>query len=364
MKAISQVFQKPVWLDNTTDIAVKPLQKGRRLLVLPKASYTEFQRSYKAAATDLPSLIRNELKVLTAADNKAIWKVQGHSNGRYQVLYAVIETSTLHKLPTGWCLCIPETWLLYRFLQKRQLYKVETQNPYWAWLTDDNVLHLTQVQGLMSNATFFLDALGESADGITIEPLSLKQRLDQLPLPLKWWELPGCVVHLTATISKSPTDFKKLATFSGAAIAIYMLVMSAVLVWQESRLQSNVQMLQSEANSLFEQQQVLDQKAELITQYQALYQRFPPAGLMLHELSNQLSTDAVLENVQLSGALVQIRGVSASAISILGKLTNDNNWREVKFDRNIQKVSAGESFTISMVYNGETVDAAGNSNEE
>lgn len=350
MKALTQVFQKPLWLDNTEHITSRSLKSRQRLLVLPKESYTEFQRSYKAALTDLPKLIRNELKVLSASGSKAIWKVQSNANGRYQVLYAVIPAATLAILPAGWCLLIPETWLLYRLLSKRKLYKVEAGQPYWAWLTDANVLHLTQVQGLMTNAGFFLDALGENSDGVTSESLSLKHMLQQQALPMKWWELAGCVVLVSAAQSKQTIDYKKLGMYAGAAVAAYMAVLSAMLAWQESALQANVQQLQAEASTLFDQQQALDKKADVISQYQALYQRFPPVGIMLHELSNDITDNAVLENIQLSGALMQIRGVSASAIDVLGKLTGQPAWAEVKFDRNIQKVSSGESFTISLVY--------------
>ena len=361
MKALTQVFQKPVWLDNTTSLAVKPSPQSQRILVLAKQQYSEFQRSYKAAITDLPKLIRNELKVLSASGNKAIWKVQTAANGRYQVLYAVIPASTMALLPSGWCMLIPETWLLYRLLSQRKLYKVQAEVPYWAWLTEANVLHLTPVQGLMANAAFFLDALGENSDSVTAETISLKQTLQQQKLPLRWWDLAGCFVHVATQKKQQQTDYKKLATIVGGVVAGYMLLLSAGLAWHEARLQAKVQELQQDASSLFEQQQALDKKADVIAQYQALYQRFPSAGIMLHKLSEQLSDEVVMENIQVSGPLIQIRGVSASAVDILGKLTAENAWREVKFDRNIQKVSGGESFTISMVFNNET---EGESNEE
>lgn len=361
MKALTQVFQRPVWLDNTLKGTAPALKQRQPMLVLPKEHYSEFQRSYKAALTDLPKLIRNELKVLSAAGNKAIWKVQASDNGRYQVLFAVIPASTLALLAPGWCLLIPETWILYRLLSKRTLYKVQADAPYWAWLTDANVLHLTQIQGLMKNSAFFLDALGENSEGVTVETLSLKQKLQQQKLPLKWWELAGCVIQVAAPKTKADINYKKLAIFAGGFAAAYMAVLSAVLAWQESSLQASVQQLQAEASTLFDQQQALDKKADVIAQYYALYQRFPAAGIMLHQLSSQLTEDVVLENIQLSGPLMQIRGVSVSAINVLAKLTGDSTWREVKFDRNIQKVSSGESFTISLVFND---DKAGAGNEE
>lgn len=350
MKALTKVFSKPQWLNKTNRAKGVLAVVNQRMLVLPKQHYTEFQRSYKAALTDLPKLIRNELKVLAAAGSKAIWKVQSGANGRYQVLYAVLPISTMQSLPSGWHLIIPETWLLYRLLTKRTLYKVQANTPYWAWLAESNQLHLTPIQGLMSNQNFFLDALGENNAGITPALLTLPSNLQNQALPLKWWELAGCLVHISAKQTKQPIDHKKVGLYAALTVAAYMLITSVALTWQENRLHKRVQQLQVEASALFDQQQVLDEKADILQQYRALYQRFPSASIMLHTLSSQLADSAVLENIQQSGALLQIRGVAPSATDVLSKLSGQAVWSEVKFDRSIQQASNGESFTISLVY--------------
>ncbi|WNO61659.1 PilN domain-containing protein [Rheinheimera sp. MMS21-TC3] len=351
MKALSKMFTRPRQLKGENSKNSKFLSASQRIRVLPKQQYTEFQRSYKAALTDLPKLIRNELKVLASSGSKAIWKVQSNENGRYQVLYALLPAKVIADIPNGWHILIPETWLLYRLLVKKKLYKVQAKTPYWAWLADSNQLHLTPIQGLMVNQSYFLDALGENSKGINPELLTLPSSLQMQTLPLKWWELVGCIVRTSTKQVKQAIDYKKIGGYSAALVAIYMMFISAGLTWQENRLQVRVKQLQAEASALFDKQQALDHKAETIQTYRDLYKRLPSASMILHTLSTQLADDAILDNIQQSGSLLQIRGTSPSAVDVISKLSGRPEWAEVKFDRSIQSNNkGGETFTISLVY--------------
>ncbi len=324
---------------------------SNRLLMLPKALYKEHRRSYKASPLELLKLISNERKVYAGQGQRVIWRCRQQKPGQFTVLYAVIDNSAESLLVNGWQLVLPETWLLYSVLQPETLYQVQSAEQYWAWLSADQQLHTTPVRGLMNQPQYFLDAIGVSYQSKPTV-LTLPQTHETAvinPLSIDWL---GLSVWRSASKSAAQVPWRKLMLATGIIAVGYMAVLSAALTLYEQRLSAQVAQLQTEANQVFNRQQQLSDQMSILQSYQQFLQRFPAGYPVLALLAEQLEGQAILQSVQLSGQLIQISGNAESATAVLATLSQQAQWSEVKFERNVQRIRGQENFTISMVYNG------------
>lgn len=347
MKAITRFFSRAHWSD-TDNVAT-----ATKVVVVARQHYQEFSRTYQASIADVFRIVRNELKVLSASHNKVVWTLFRLTDGRYRVLFAVVSLQQ-HIIPTGISVVVPETWLLYRVLRPATIYKVEASQPYWAYLSQSGELNVTPAAGIMQQPRIFADALGVTLGTDAVASFSPRVWFAQQPLPLSLKELPGLIVWHTPATEREKLNYRQLAALTGAMAVGYMMLLSGWLVFHSNRLQQQVAELQSQANSLFEQQQKLSQKADVIDQYQAVLLRFPFSSDLLARLAGQIGDIATINNLQLSGNLLKISGIATSATEVISRLTTSQDWKEVRFDNNIQKVKDEERFSISMVFSPST----------
>lgn len=350
MNRINTLFNKPQWLTMRAQAPLNKAIKGKpHCVVLSRECYKEQIRTYKAGLVDLWRLIRNELKVLAPENGRVLWRVVNNTAGVYQVSYAILNGQVLTTLPLGVALVWPETWLLQRILQPGTLYHVSSEQNYWAWLSTEQHLHLAPMQGLMQHKQFFLDAIGVGVE-TTEQHVDVQQHINRHGIPLSWQDLPGQVLLLGKPSGGIKPNWRYLGLSAGFVMLAYITVSSAWLSWQQHYYQNALIELQAQMATVFEQQQQLEQQAELLAHYQQLLQRFPSSAEVLSALATDLGETARLDNIQSSGRLVQIAGVSPSATQVLASLMASGNWAEVRFERNIQRVREEERFSISMVF--------------
>lgn len=346
MKVLQQWLTAPSWFNSALESGSRT---SRRTLILDKAAYSEYVRRYSASALDLPRIIRNELKVLSRNDAKVLWKIISSGDGAYRVLYAVVDKATTDKIAGKWCLLIPETWLLYKLLQTNTLYCVQSDTQYWAWLAKDSTLHTTAVGGLMTNPRFFLDALGQSKVQAVAENLSIRNEAVSLNKIIHWRDLPGILCFARPASSGISVPWRKFMFAVAAVTCVYMAGTSAYLSWQENRLRDNVAQLQQAASKLFDRQQTLENLARTQADYSLLFDRYPQVNSTIATIIQQIPDNVVLENIAMSGALLQLSGSADSATEVLASLNVGAKWREVKFDSNVRRNKGREFFTISLV---------------
>lgn len=322
-------------------------------VILDRGSYQEELRNYNCSLMDLFKLIRNESKLLSGGTNKVLWFIRSTGAQGYRVSYAVIKAEICQTLPDGICLLVPETWLIYAKLTPEQLYLVNGQKPYWAFLHKQGNLHITSVSGLMVEARNFLDALGVISQQ---EPIVLER--DQLlvseTVVLTPQMLPGLFYYQAN--SRVPTlNWKKISVISVVAVASYVAIMSSWVSWREYQLQQNVTQLRAEANAVFQRQEQLEAQLGLIQTYKEFLDKYPSQTDIIHTLVKDLGDAATLENIQIRGALVTMAGQATSATEVLARFSASPNWTEVRFDRQVQRRKDIDDFAISMVFRERSV---------
>lgn len=317
-------------------------------VVLDRGSYQEELRSYNCGLFDLFKLIRNESKLLSGATSKVLWFIRPTSAQGYRVSFAIIKAEVCESLPDGLCLLVPETWLIYAKLTPEQLYRVDGLKPYWAFLHKQGNLHITSVSGLMVEARNFLDALGVVSQQQPIV-LDRDQLLVSENVVLTPQMLPG-LFYYRANSHLPPLQWKKLSVISFAAIAGYVAIVSSWVSWREYQLQQDVAQLRTEANAVFQQQEQLETKLNLIQSYKQFLDKYPSHTDIIHTLVKDLGDIATLENIQIRGALLTLTGQATSATEVLARFSSSPNWTEVRFERQVLRRKDTDEFSISMVF--------------
>lgn len=341
------MFKKPNWL--TLNTANSPKTEDRRFFILDRSCYREVIRNYKVSALDLLRLVKNELTVLKAEDNKVLWYIRRINSGQYNVCYAVLYPSVTNQMSSGFSSMIPETWLLYSMLTPEKIYHVHSIRSYWGYLSSDGILQTTLVSGLMADAQLFANALGIMPQD-NPQPIDLQKQClsDSFVLPLSL--LPGAIVVQQTKQSIGPVDYKLWGKRLGITVAAYCLVVSAGLSGYKYFLNSSVTALKVSAEAVFNEQQTLNQRQEQIDDYTKLLQHSQDSADILNAITTALGDSGQLERIQLSSDRIQITGLAKSATLVLSKFAESSQFAEVKFDRNIQRVREQESFSIIMTY--------------
>lgn len=320
-----------------------------RFFILDRSCFREVVRNYKVSAFDLVRLVRNELTVLNAENNKVLWYVRRVSSGHYNVCYAVVHPTVSSGLGAGISVLIPETWLLYSLLTPEHIYRVESARTYWGYLSSQGTLHTTIVTGLMADSKLFANALGIMPQP-NPQQLDLQQQVlnESFTLPLSL--LPGAVIMRQSKQAVGPIDYNLWGKRIGMTLAGYCLVLSASLFGYKSYLNSSVETLKLSAEAVFSEQQILNQRQQQIDNYARLLQLSTDSTEIFAAIAEELGDSGQLERIQLSAERVQISGFAVSATTVLSKFAESNKFTEVKFDRNIQRVREQEAFSITMTY--------------
>ncbi|WP_162599144.1 hypothetical protein [Shewanella algidipiscicola] len=322
-------------------------------VVLNRGSYQEELRNYKCGFIDLIKLIRNESKLLAGNNHKVLWFIRSASIQDYTVCFAVIKADVYKSLPDGLSLLLPETWLMYAKLIPDQLYQIDGNKPYWAFLHKHGDLHITSIAGLMVDPRNFLDALGVTTQQEVIV-LDREQLLISEEVTVKPQMLLG-LFHYRSNSRLPSLNWKKLSLLSVAAVACYIALISSWASWREYQLEQDVSVLRSEANAVFQRQAELETQLELVESYKNFLDKYPSQTEIIHTLVKDLGDIATLENIQLRGALVQLTGQTESATEVLAQFSASPHWTEVRFDRQVQRRKDIDYFTISMVFRPESI---------
>ena len=338
------------WLDQN----IGRSDKKSNIYVVPRSLYQEHRRTYKATALELLRLIRNESKVYGRSGNTVVWRCRQLGSNNFTVLFAVLDQEVNESLRKGWQIVLPETWLLYPLLNRDMLYRVRSGDDYWAWLKQDQTLHITTIKGLMQQPQYFLDAIGVPAHGVQAETLDFRSLSEVPKSAINAFDYLGLSVwHKTGAAKQPDVPWRKLAIFAGGLLLVYAGLLSAGLVYHEQRLNDQVATLQAQANEVFVRQRELEEQMSVLTSYQEYFERFPSAAYLLSRVSEQLQGKAVVRTIQLSGPQLQISGTADSATEVFSILSANPDWAEVRFDRNIQRSKDQEVFTLSMVHKKE-----------
>lgn len=342
LKSLVKYLPKPSWLEQQHHA------KNKRILLIAKNSYVEHRKVYKAGFADTLRLIRNELTVLRGKGAIAVWRRTPLADGRTEVLFAIFNNDIIEKAGTGVFLLIPETWALAHQLQHSKLYRIEGQEPYWAMLEAER-LHVAPIKGLMQQKQFFLDAIGLQGATVAAETFSPRQNvisLQQLP----WQQLIGMLVWIKPNAAtRAAVPWKKIALSASAVLGCYALILSAGLVVTERHLQSQVQLLQGQANALFTEQEQQARKRDALLAYQQEFERLPPISKVAARVTQVLIESAEISRLEITGSQIQVRGNAKSATEVLALLAEQPYWQEVRFIEDTRKNQDNEQFAISMV---------------
>ncbi|MDP5134932.1 PilN domain-containing protein [Rheinheimera baltica] len=350
MKYPNAMFPRFTWIDVNT----KALGTGRAFVV-PRQLYDEHHKRYKVSVTELWRLIANEKKVLSRSGNKVIWQVNKPNADTFSVSYAVITASFVEQLPSGFCLAMPETWLLPSILQADKLYCIEGESPYWAIMFNQQ-LHSSPVKGLMTQARFFKEAIGfYSADDEHIA-VNIQQYLQRHTPQNELSQLVGLVVRKTAVKKQRTVPWKKLAVASFGICSSYAVLLSAFLFFSESQLNNKAERLQLEAKQVFQLQDKQAVKANTLQAYKDTFDKYPSINTILNQLKLDLPAEAELQRIQVVGRQVEITGSAASATDILATLSEKPYWSDVRFIQDVRKRESGEEFVLSLVFSIEKSD--------
>lgn len=326
-------------------------------VILAKSQYVEHKREYVANIVDLFRLIRNECKMLSRHGAKIVWLITDSGSGQYKVSYAQLSEQATDTLATGVRLVVPETWLLYEQLDVELLYKVDSETKYWALLDSSGTLNVTSATGIMASANFFLDALGKGRIN-THKDLSLTSMLEETSPPLPIVKLIGLILatqKTTESSSRFQIRWKVLSIVSVVCALLYAGGLSLSLKWIEQDLTQSMEVNQASANQMFEYQNKVGKQLSVITSYHDLLEEHPSNVEIIRLLSKDLEQVAVIQNVQISKQLVQLTGNTDSATDVLALLSDSPYWDEVRFDNRVRRQKEREYFTISAVFNTDSL---------
>jgi Tfp pilus assembly protein PilN len=335
---------------------VKPVKKRQlATIVVSRNQYQEYKRSYKVSIPDLYRVIQNECKMMNRPGHIIVWMLLPKRSESFDVVYAVVPRALLAGNPAQLQLVIPETWLFYSNLAANILYVVNAEQPYWAFLSNAGILHVTAQQGLMQNPDYFLEALGATEAAIEKRSIDIPNYFQQNDLTLSWWQLPGlmCLPELAAEPFQI-AHYKRLGQWLSVTVLVYCVLLSVALTARQSWLEQDVTKLKGAASELVDQQTKLDEQLALITSYHQLFNERTLYSTLLTELAIQLEDVAVVENVSVTGNLVTIRGKAKSATDVLSKLAESGSWQESRFSIPVQTNESGDSFTIATIYSSKT----------
>lgn len=361
MNLIKKILKKPQWL--TLDIASSPNTAESRFFILDRSCYREVVRNYKVSAFDLVRLVRNELTVLKAEGGKVLWYVRRVGPGHYNVCYAIVHPS-ISSMGSGLYSLIPEGWLLYSMLAPEQIYQIQSVRNYWGYLSQQGTLHTTLVSGLMADSQLFANALGVMPQSNPqILDLQQQSRGELFVLPLSL--LPGAIVANQSQHSLGPVDYRLWGKRIGLSLAGYSLLVSVALLGFKYYLNSEVDSLKVSAEAVFSQQQQLNQQQQQIDDYAKLLQNSTDSTAVFTAIAETIGDSGQLERIQLSADRIQISGFATSATLVLSKFAENAKFKEVKFDRNIQRVREKEAFSIIMTYQAKSgISAQSGANDE
>ncbi|MBZ9610288.1 hypothetical protein [Rheinheimera maricola] len=311
--------------------------------------YTEFTKDVAVSWNELYQVIKNEKMMLEQRFSTVLWRVAKLSNDKYRIQLAAVSAEYSAFLPKGFCILIPETWLLTFIVQPEQLFRVEGSEPYWVYKSDTHTLHTTAIRGLMQPERIFLDAIGAN-NSQPSQLLSLNEILLSRPVPLPWYELIGLVHWKKNVQQKNYGSFAALFKFFALPIAAYCVALTIGISWYESRLQGQVTELRTQLNTVAQQQNKLDVKARITNDYYQQIDRFPAQSNLLHKLSSLLGDIAALQRLDISGSIIVLTGSAKSATDVLSVLSQQPDISEVKFDQGVQSVNGREQFVISLVH--------------
>lgn len=311
--------------------------------------YTEFTKDVTVSWVELYQVVSNERTMLQQRFGTVLWRVSRVGDNKFRIHLAAISTQYSALLPKGFCILIPETWLLKSILESEQLYRVSGSEPYWVYKSDEHSLHTTTIRGLMKPEKIFLDAIGASNNNAAKE-LPLSQILSETPLPLPWYELLG-LLHWKRTVKESSySSLSAVFKFLALPVAVYCLTLTVGMSWYESRLAEQVAGLRHQLTGVAEQQSKLDEKARVTNNYYEQITRFPAQSNLLYQLSETLGEMVALQRLDISGSIIVLTGSAASATDVLSVLSQQPGISEVKFDQGVQSVNGQERFVISFVH--------------
>ncbi len=324
---------------------------GSYIYYLSRAQYEEINKDLSVSVGDLIQVIINQKAMLAQEYPLVLWKVDRQSANSYRVSFACLREAAATCLPKGIYALVPETWMLPQIINSCTLYQVEAATPYWAYLTEDKKLHTTSIRGLMLSEQHFLDALGVAEQVKQRQVLNVAMALANRSLAMPATKLPGLLHINTGSVGSDIKVSKKwLLKFLLAPVLAYVTVISASLWWYEGHLQQQVFSKQQAATGVVEEQIKLETSLDELQRYYQEFGRLPSQATLLLQISELISGQAELQQVDIATKQIVLTGSARSATDILSLLSQQPLFREVKFERGVQSGRDKEQFVISMIY--------------
>lgn len=321
----------------------------RAMVIIERSQYQELKKVYKVSLPDLLQIVRNEIHVLSK-NGKVLWLVKKRADNHYLVSYATLDNATSANVNKRIQFLWPQSWLLYYYCQPEQLYLVNGATPYWAYLDAVGNLQTTTARGLMVTPDNFMAAIGKKvASPITVTTQQIAKTVN-LPLLANI----GVICSKPSRVATPSINWRKIVSYSAVLAGIYAVVLSAVLQVTESYLADKTQHLQEKANRFFDKQVVLQHRLETLNRYTEQLNAHAPTGQMLSDISQAIPPGVLVQNIRLNGRLMQIAGQADSATEVLASFANSTAFSEPQFDRGVVRVREKESFSLSVVYQGES----------
>lgn len=153
--------------------------------------------------------------------------------------------------------------------------------------------------------------------------------------------------------ARPATDIKRIAlkTLPGVIVIVLLVVAMALPLWQKFNIARAMKAkevpLRKQANEVISIREQLQAEQERHRQLHAAWTQYPPAVDVLKVLTDLLPDDTSLQQMEIKGDQLVLRGNSSQASSLIRLLEESSGFSDVKFMSSVVQQRGKEQFHLS-----------------